>query len=210
MFMRYFFNYRPWFDGGDPIIPGTPPAASGGAGGNADDKKTFTQAELDALFGDRAKRAADKATADLLTALGVKDADELKTKLTKAAELEAAQLTALQKAEKLAADEKARADKLETEAKTATDKANETLKRAAVIAQAANFHDANEAWLHVDKTKLTVTADGAVEGAKEAVEAVVKAKPHLVKVEGDRRGTPRPGANGKLTNKEVKPFRVSL
>jgi hypothetical protein len=162
---------------------------------NQDDgKRSFTQAELDALFAERAKYAANKAVTDLLAEFNVKDADELKTRLTKASELEQAQMTELQKAQKEAADAKAaqvQADKAKFDALAL---ANERLMRGAVLALAANFNDPADAWAHVDRAKVTVDDTGEVKGAKEAVEALAKAKPYLLKgAQTSPRGTPRPG-----------------
>jgi hypothetical protein len=167
-------------------------------------KEVLSQDEIDALFSDRAKQAGNKALTDLLSALGVKDADELKGKLTKAAELEKAQLTETDRAKAEAAEWKTKAEQAAIDAKAAQDKANETLMRAAVITQAGNFHDPEEAWLLVDKTKITVT-DGKVDGAKEAVEAVVKVKPHLVKTGSEGKGTPRSNGKGGGNNKDTTP-----
>jgi hypothetical protein len=192
-------------------------SATGGTDTGHDPDKTgtgdakFTQADLDRIIGERLSRAEEGAVKKLLESLGLQDADELKGKLGRAAELDAAQWAELERARSEAADWKAKAEQADAAVKTATQKANESLMRAAVMMQAAHFHDPNEAWLYADKTRLTVKDDGAVEGAKEAVEAVVKAKPHLVKPERYGKGTPRSGGGrGGNSGRELPKVKVSL
>lgn len=93
--------------GGQPPAPTTPPPQH-----QQDDKK-FSQADVDRIVGERAQRAADAATSKFLETLGVKDADELKSRLTKFAELEKNQLSEKERLEKELADEKAKREDAE-------------------------------------------------------------------------------------------------
>lgn len=92
---------------------------------------------------------------------------------------------------------------VQAQAQAATAAANERLLRAAVLAEAAKlaFVDPSDAWRMLDRDGLAVGDDGEVTGAAEALKALVKAKPYLVKaatapaasIDGDRgRGTATP------------------
>lgn len=182
-------------------------AGQGGAGG---DEKKFTQADVDRILNERLPRAEEAANKKLFEQYGVKDAAELKAKIDKAAELEQAQMTELQKAQKAAKDAQ---DLLEAEKKKATDaeaKAQETAMRSEVLLAAATFNDPADAWQYVDRSKITVEADGKFKGVKEAVEAVAKAKPYLLKPQGTGHGTPRQSTRKGGDGKEPKPMSVSL
>jgi hypothetical protein len=156
-------------------------AGAGGQGG--EEKKSFTQKELDSLFADRAKQAAGKAQQDLLDQFGVKTPDEAKALLQRAKDAEAAQLSELDKAKKAAADADTARQKAEKQQTDTLAKAQEKLMRASVIAEAAaaGFNDPNDAWLYLDKTKVKAKEDDTFEGVKEAVAEVVKSKPYLLK-----------------------------
>jgi hypothetical protein len=220
VFNNKFFRSGWYFDepadkGGGTPPPAKPPDGTppGQAGAGDGDKKSFTQAELDALFGARAKQAADKATADLLAALGVKSADEIKAALAKAKELEDAQLGELEKAKKLAASEKERADAAETAKTEALAQAGEKLLKAAVIAEAATagFNDPNDAWLYVDRSTIVEKDGSNYTGVKEAVGAVAKSKAYLLKTLRPSIGTPlRDAKRGAGGDQAPQPAKVRL
>jgi hypothetical protein len=181
--------------------------------GKADEKRSFTQAELDALFAERAKHAASKATADLLTALGAKDAEELKAKIEAAKKLEEAQLSELDKAKKRADELQAQLDAEAKARAEAVATANQKLLRAAVLAQAAElgFNDANDAWMYVDRASIKLDGENFT-GVKEAVEAVAKAKAYLLKPTTTTRATGTPPPNGRRVagEKKVEPVRIQF
>jgi small-conductance mechanosensitive channel len=93
--------------------------------------------------------------------------------------------------------EKARADNAEAASKTALETANKRLVDAEikVFAKDAGFADVTDAVALVDRTSIQVDEQGNVTGAKEAIEALAKAKPHLIG-EGKPAGTPGSGGNG--------------
>ena len=160
-----------------PLLDGESGSGGGGNPGNSTftgGGRTLTQAELDAMFGGVRSQAKETAIRELLSTLGAKDIDELKTFISKGKEADS----------KISEAEKAREE--------AITKANERLIRSAVLAEAATvgFIDPADAFLFADKAKLAVKDDGTIEGVKEAIEAVAKAKPHLVKAEPVG-GTPR-------------------
>jgi hypothetical protein len=91
----------------------------------------------------------------------------------------------------------------QAQAQAVTAAANERLVRAAVLAEASKlaFVDPSDAWRMLDRDGLAVGDDGEVTGAAEALKALAKAKPYLVKaataaapsIDGDRgRGASTP------------------
>jgi hypothetical protein len=78
--------------------------------------------------------------------------------------------------------EKAARERAEAEGKSALAKANERLINAEIkiAAQISGFVDPGDAVALVDRTNVQVDDAGNITGAKEAVEALAKAKPHLI------------------------------
>jgi len=93
--------------------------------------------------------------------------------------------------------EKAAREKAEADGKTALDKANQRLINAEIklAAQAAGFVDPADAVALVARTGVAIDENEAITGVKEAVEALAKAKPHLVGT-GKPTGTPGSSGNG--------------
>lgn len=176
-----------------------------GGNGNGDGKqpetKTFTQADVDRIVGERAKRAEESAIGSLLKDLGFEKPDDLKALVGEARKKQDAEKSELQKAqERIDALTKAK-DTAEQERAEAIERANVTLMRAAVMAEAAkaDYRIKPEAladvWTFVDRSgiKPKEGADGEFAGIGEALKALAKAKPYLVQ-DGNGHGTPRPGA----------------
>lgn len=113
--------------------------------------------------------------------------DEIKERLKKLDDLEAASLSEKERLEKERDDFKA-------EAQTATERAQTALIRAAVIAQAskAGAVDPDAVVALLDKSSLTVGDDGQVEGVEDAVTALLEEKTYLV----GTNSTPNPGPGG--------------
>lgn len=163
----------------NPQEPGkpTPPA------GNGD--RTFTQQEVDAIVGERAKRASEAAVTKLLEKFGLPSVEALETTMTKAKDLEQANLSETEKLKQEA--EKYRTKLTETESVTAAKlaQANERLLKAAVMAEAAKAEHKitpealPDVWLFVDRAKLEMDDDGNVKGLEDAVKSVLKARPYL-------------------------------
>ncbi len=193
------FKNHIWFDapadggGGGGAPAGAANANPNGGGSNAGNNppKTFTQEEVNQLLGERAKRADEVVTKTLLDGLGLKTLDELKAVVKKASDLEAAQLTELDKARKAAEKAEAERLKVETETKVQIERANERLMRAAVMAEAmkpdyAFRPDAlNDVWLFVDRAGIKQADGDEFEGIADALKKVAETKPYLV-------GTPQP------------------
>lgn len=223
MFLSKLF----WFLMPLTLWAGDPSTGSGGAEGGGDnppnpedvngdgsdkgESKSYTQAELDKMFGRRADQASKTAIAALLKELGVEKPDDIKAALQKAKDAELAQLSELEKAQKKAADLEAKAKAAEEASAAAETRAQEKLLKAAVLGEAArqNFNDPADAWLYVERAAITAQDDDSFKGLDKAVEAVLKAKPYLAKAEERLRiGTPRSGqrpTNG--AGKEAPPAR---
>lgn len=187
--------------GGQPPAPTTTPKPEHG-----DDKK-FSQADVDRIVGERAQRAADAATGKLLETLGVKDADELKSRLTKFAELEKNQLSEKERLEKELADEKAKREDAEKKRDEMKTRANEKLIRAAFVTEAAKpdyaFQEAAipDLWALLTKEQresLKLKDDDGVENLDKVLKELAETKKHLLKPKPTTPGTPRPaGSNQK-------------
>lgn len=96
--------------------------------------------------------------------------------------------------------EKAAREKAETDKKEALEKANQRLINAEIkiAAQATGFVDPGDAVALIDRTGIAINDKEEITGVKEAVEALAKAKPHLVgKAGGGSVGSgSNPGAGG--------------
>ena len=151
-------------------------------GGSGEDVK----AELDRAR--KALAAANKEAADRRKKLEAFEKAE--------AERKAAELSEVERLQQQVTEAQRRAD-------AATAAANERLLKAAVLTEAAKlaFVDPSDAWRMLDRDGLEIGEDGEVAGAAEALKALVKAKPYLVKaatapaasIDGDRgRGASTP------------------
>lgn len=149
----------------DPPPAGDPPADSPSGDPPAADR-TFTQEQVDRIVQERLSRAKSTPPSDY---------EDLKAKAAKLDELEQANATELEKAV-------ARAEKAEAERQSAIEAANKRLVEAAVLAEATAQKAIRPEHLHrlIDTGQVTVGDDGQVTGAKEAVEAFLKANPEYV------------------------------
>lgn len=85
--------------------------------GNNEGEPSFTQAELDRIVGERAKRAKDVAVKEILEKLGASDVDSLTTLVEEARKRKEAEMSEAEKAQALVEKERARAKQLEDELK---------------------------------------------------------------------------------------------
>jgi hypothetical protein len=186
-------------------------SGAGGAGDAKPETKSYTQAELDAMFADRANRASSSAVADLLKKAGIDTVENLVATVTKAKEAETAQLSELEKANNALKQAQTKAEQIQAEADQKVAQATERLMKASVLAEATakGFRPeaVNDVWLIVDKAKI-VEKDGEFTGIKEAVEAVAKAKPFWLGDSKKGPGTPlgKDGAKKGGNTDEKKPI----
>lgn len=97
----------------------------------------------------------------------------------------------------------------EAEARLNRERITNAVKFAAA---ALNFHDPADALAHLDAAALEIGEDGSVTGVKEALDALAKAKPYLVKSE---RGagvpqSPQPSNGATLTHEEAEAYQRDL
>lgn len=138
----------------------------------------------------RIKREGKAQLEALAKELGFESADAMKAAAKAKKEADEAAKSELEK-------EKAARERAEAEKKTALDAANTRLINAEikVFAVQAGFVDPADAVALVDRSGIQVDEQGNVTGAKEAVEKLAKAKPHLVGT-GKAGGTPGSAGNG--------------
>jgi len=168
----------------------------GGGTHPPDDKdkqeRTFSQADIDRIVKERIGREqaryADyddlKKAAEELKKLKEKDLSEQELLKKRIADMEAAQADW---------DAQGKARELEI---------NEKLLRAEVrvLAATMNFIDPEEAWMLANLADVTFGDDGKIEGVKKPLEALAKAKPHLIQAAGSG-GSP-PNKQGKTAPKD--------
>lgn len=140
------------------------------------DSRTFSQADVDRIVQDRLARESAKYA----------DYDDLKKRVTEADEAGKTELTKAQE----------RAQKAEEAAKAAEDRSRLILRRGAIISEATSQGavdaDTVYALLASDDT-IVVAKDDSVAGARDAVAALLKAKPFL---KGEAGGKPSGGKPG--------------
>lgn len=134
-----------------------------------DKGKTFTQDELNRFLADEKKKYRAQYA----------DYDQFKTAAQELAELKQAQLSETEKLKKQLEDEKSARLQAEGVAK------ERTLK-AAIVAKAAelNFESPEDAYSLLDKSALTVSDNGQVEGVAEALKSLADSKKYLIKKQG--------------------------
>lgn len=177
----------------DPEVATPPTPADVNGDGTGEEKRTYTQNEFNAIIGERATRAARTAIEKLLKDLGVDSPEAAKEAIKTASDLRAAQMTELEKAQAEAAQARKEKEEAEQARQSTEAKALERLMRSAVVVAAARagFNDPDDAWLLIDRTAIKAKDDDTFEGIDKALEAVVKAKPYLVKAAQPSGGTPR-------------------
>lgn len=159
-------------DGGD--------GGDGGAGSGGGEK-TFTQADVDRIVQDRVARVKNTPPEDY---------EELKAAKQRLTEIEEANATELEKAQK-------RAEEAERNAQAAAERLKETTLRSAIVAEAAKkkIVDPDAAVALLDRSKLELDADGTPTNIADAMDALLEAKPYLLAAsQGGTRGNADQGA----------------
>lgn len=156
--------------------------------------RTFRQDEVDRIVQERLARERQKYG----------DYDELKAAADKLRDLEQANQTELEKAQ-------AKIAELEQTAAAATQARIDALLRSEITTAAMKLGaaDAGDVFALLPKDAVTVSDDGSVTGAEDAVKALLEAKPHLVGKAaaprpGSANGGPQPPAPGQLTRDDLK------
>jgi hypothetical protein len=142
--------------------------------GSSKDDKPFATFPNKEAFDARIARSTKTELESMAKELGFDGVDAMKSAAAKAKEIEDANKTELEK-------EREARQKAESTSQAALDKANTRLINAElkVFASQAGYADPSDAVALVNRSDLKVDDDGNVTGAKEAVEALIAAKPHL-------------------------------
>lgn len=163
---------------------------AGGEGGSgaSGSEKTFTQAELDQHVQSRLSRAEKAAQKQLAKDMGFDSIEAMqaaikpKEKQDKEGKLDPAEVDRL-------VDEKIKAREKEQNDKTFKRLLNAEVK---VMANELGFADWEDATALADLSAVKENDKGELEGVKEALEALAKKKPHLLK---EKQGGGRIGAD---------------
>ena len=171
---------------GDPPTGDTPPAAdpvTPPPDGGGEGKKEYTQAELDTMFVDRAKRAGKTALTDLYADLGLKDVKALKSLVADAKKKADDEKSDLEKAQGVAADWEAKHVKLA--ASQQSDRVRYAVEKAARAAKVLPEAVADMFAL-VDTTLIKFDDAGMPQGVDKAVASALKERKHLIQTNGAR------------------------
>lgn len=138
------------------------------------------QAEVDRIIAERLNRASNtagkKALEEQAKSLGYESFEAMQTAAKAYQAAKDKEKSDLQREQEAKAAAEAKATQAEERAKQAYIKASFVAHAAT-----ANLVDVEDAFRLADLSSVTVKDDGTVEGVKEVVEALVKAKPYLVK-----------------------------
>jgi hypothetical protein len=156
-------------DQGEGGATGTPPA--GGSDGSGE--RTFTQAQLDAIVGERATRAKGAAISELLGELGFEKADDLKALVQSAREQADKQKSEAQKLQEKLADYQKREQQWALEKR-------DTMLQIAVQAASAKLGIVDaEVALALIRDTIEFDNDGKPQGVEAALSKLLADKPYL-------------------------------
>lgn len=181
-------------------------------GKKKDQDKKFSQADVDRIVGDRAKRAKTSGEADVLKALGFESTEDAKAVLDQWKKDEDAKKTKVELAEGLAEKAEKEKDAAQSERDALEEQLeDERINHAIELAAAMmGFHDPKDASGSVDRESLKYDKEtGKIEGVDEALDELAKEKPYLVDTvddgKGPIKGSPRRKIKGRKTDeKQVK------
>lgn len=147
----------------------------------SEEPKTFTQEDVDKLIGERLARA--KSTPP-------QDYEELKAKAAKLEEIEAAQLSEVDRLKKEREELAAQAAKAQSDLQESRIESKVTS-----VAAMKGAVDPEAVLRLIDRKQITLGDDGQVSGVEEAVTALLAEKPYLV-----GKTTPKGGLDGGVRN----------
>lgn len=158
-----------------------------------EDAKSYTQADLDRLFAERARQASGSEQKRILSELGLQSLDEVKSLVKKQREADQAQLSELDKMRKQLAD-------LEAEKKTMADERRALVLRTEIerAAQKLGVVDTEAAYKLLDLSTLELDAAGAPQDVEKALKALLIKKPYLVAGTGQTSATNPDGNLSKI------------
>ncbi|MEK4328921.1 scaffolding protein [Paenibacillus sp. FSL R7-0312] len=177
-FPRFHQLFAPDGGGGEGGAGGAGGEGGAGAAGDKGGDKTFTQAELDAAVQKRVSRAEKAGQVALAKELGYDSVEAMQAAL-KPKDKDKAGDGKLDPAEV----DRLVEDKIKAREKEQNDKTFKRLLNAEVkvLANELGFADWEDAAALSDLTAVKENDKGELEGVKEALEALAKKKPHLLK-----------------------------
>ena len=173
---------------------GTPPDTSEG------ENKPFATFPTESALMARINQGAEARLKKAAEEAGFESVDAFKEAAKKAREIEEQNKTDLEKA-------KDREAQLEADLNITREKADRTLinSELKVFAAQMGFVDPDDAVVLADKTDIKVDDSDRVTGAKDAIDALAKAKPHLLGKKKEIGGSSvNPGGDGDTTTEEEK------
>ncbi|KUP22406.1 scaffolding protein [Paenibacillus sp. DMB5] len=186
---RILLDLQLFAEGGEGGGEGGDGGGAGGNGGDAGGSKTFTQAELDAAVQKRVSRAEKAGQLTLAKELGYDSVEAMqaalknpKDKDKEKGQLDPAEVSRL-------VDEQIKEREKEQNQKTFQRLLTAEVK---LLANELGFADWEDARVLSDLTAVKENDKGELEGVKEALEALAKKKPHLLKA---KQGSGRIGAD---------------
>jgi len=138
-------------------------------------KEPFATFPTEAAFMSRVKQASNQELKKLAEEMGFESPDKLKEAAKKAKDIEEQNKSELEKAQ-------SKNQELEQRNQQVMEEANRKLVNAElkVFATQSGFVDPQDAIVLADRSGVQVGEDDQIKGAKEAVEALAKNKPHLL------------------------------
>jgi chemotaxis protein histidine kinase CheA len=146
----------------------TPATAPDSNAGNT--PATFTQADVDRIVGERAKRASEAAITKLLADLGIESADTLKAEIDAKRKRDEAELSEMDKLTKQLEALKADKEAAETRAQQADAKRLEAIRDGAIMRAIGSAEHPTRVMVllqaeHADKVTAVLGEDGTVDEA---------------------------------------------
>lgn len=146
----------------------------GAAGAGSGQERTFTQADVDRLLGERARRAGQTAVSELLKDLEIEDLDGLRGTVKAHRLAKDAESSDLEKAQ-------AALQKLQERNKTlaAANRAQMIQSAVVVAATTLGFRNPADAHALADLSAVEITDDGKVVGVEDALKALLEGREYL-------------------------------
>lgn len=143
----------------------------------ATEPRTFTQDELDRIVNERVNKAKQSVSAQF------RDHKELQEKAARLEELEAASQTESQRLQAQLEKTNRQVAELTARESAAQERAQTAIVKAAVVRSAsqANAADPEDVFALMDHSLVSIDENGTPVGVERAVEALLSAKPHLVR-----------------------------
>lgn len=168
--------------------PGQPPQTPPGGAAGGDQERTFTQADVDRLMGERAHRASQAAVSELLQELEIENLDGLRQTVQAHRAAQEAQMTELERAQRRIQELDEERKRLETENRT---RMLET--EVVTVSTSLGFRNPRDGIALADLSAVTIGDDGKVAGVEEALKALLEVRPYL---KGEAAPPPAPNIDG--------------